>query len=285
MKLKAQLAEGFGPLVDLVYPPRCLLCGEGIAQQGGLCTPCWSTLAIPSEPACATCGRPFASDRFGDEVQCAPCMVHPPKHDGISAGTLYNDASRKLVLAFKHGGKIGLAPLLARLIAARLPSLPQDSQPPLIVPVPLHRWRLWRRGYNQAGLLARELAKFGAGELLVDGLVRSKATPSLGGLGHKERARVLSGSINANASRKKRIKQRAVILVDDVLTSGATSDACVKVLKQAGAQSVRVACFARVLDEALEMGDGNSGGINFAAQSSAAKNETPEVPFGSPGAT
>jgi ComF family protein len=179
-------------------------------------------------------------------------MVSPPRHDGISAGTLYNDASRKLILAFKHGGKIALAPMLAKLIAARLPARETDAEnAPILIPVPLHRWRLWRRGYNQAALLARELAKLGAGELMVDGLVRSKMTPSLGGLGRSQRERVLAGALAVRSSRAKRIKDRHIILVDDVFTSGATSDACVRALKKAGAKSVRIACFARVLNEAL----------------------------------
>jgi len=276
MKLGAHISEGLRPLIDLVYPPRCPLCGDGVAQQGGLCVPCWSTLAIPGEPACVSCGRPFPSDQLGEAARCAPCLANQPRHDGISAGTLYNDASRKLVLAFKHGGKIGLAPLLARLIAARLPLVEQGEVQPLIIPVPLHRWRLWRRGYNQAALLARELANLGAGDLLVDGIVRTKQTPPLGGLGRKQRERALAGAIAIKKACGDRIKDRAVILVDDVLTSGATSDACVNALKKAGAKSVRIACFARVLDEALP----DSRQPNALNQISLApQSETPEVPL------
>ena len=276
MKLGAHISEGLRPLVDLVYPPRCPICGEGVAQQGGLCMPCWSTLAIPGEPACVSCGRPFGNDHLGEAAQCAPCMLDPAQHDGISAGTLYNDTSRKLVLAFKHGGKIGLAPLLARLIATRLPQAVEGEAAPLIIPVPLHRWRLWRRGYNQAALLSAELAKLGAGDLLVDGIVRTKQTPPLGGLGRKQREKTLAGAMVVRASRKERIKDRTVILVDDVLTSGATSDACVKVLRKAGAKSVRIACFARVLDEALP----DSSQPDALDQTWIGnQNETPEVPL------
>ncbi|MGE5952561.1 MAG: ComF family protein, partial [Qipengyuania vulgaris] len=176
---------------------------------------------------------------------CAPCLGNPPVHDGIAAGTLYTDTSRKLVLALKHGRRIALAPLLARLIAARIPEADEER---LVIPVPLHRWRLWHRGFNQAALLARELEKAGCGDLLVDGLKRTRRTPSLGGMGAKARARALSGAI---AVRKpESIKGRHIMLVDDVLTSGATSTACVKALKRAGAKSVIIACFARVLDEA-----------------------------------
>ena len=243
-----KLLEPVAPLIDLIYPPRCPLCGEGLAAQGGLCASCWQELAIPGEPACALCQRPFAGGMPQGTI-CAPCLAQPPRHDGIAAGTLYNHASRKLVLAFKHGRRIALAPLLARLVAARLPELDGEW---LAVPVPLHRLRLWRRGFNQSALLAREIARLSGAEVLVDGLVRRKATPMLGGLGRKARARALAGAIAVHPRRAARLKGARVLLVDDVMTSGATSDACVAALKRAGAERVVVACFARVLDEALD---------------------------------
>ena len=249
MTVAAQIGEGLAPLVDLVYPPRCPLCGDAIARQAGLCAACWSELAIPGEPACTLCQRPFGGAAVERGAICAPCLATPPRHDGIAAGTLYTDGSRKLVLAFKHGRRIALAPMLARLIAARLPLL---EGPWLVVPVPLHRWRLWRRGFNQAALLARELARHPNCTLLVDGLVRRKQTPMLGGLGRKARARALSGALAVSPRRKEALRGANVILVDDVLTSGATSDACTRVLKRAGANKVIVACFSRVLDEALD---------------------------------
>lgn len=130
-------------------------------------------------------------------------------------------------------------------MAARTPAL--DNVAPLLIPVPLHRWRLWGRGYNQAALLARELARHGKGELLVDGLIRHKRTPSLGGLGQHERRKALEGAIMVRKGRIGRIAGRHVLLVDDVLTSGATSEACVAALLSAGAESVKIACFARVV--------------------------------------
>lgn len=249
MDVRSQITEGFAPLVDLVYPPRCPICGDAIGRHGGLCLDCWGALHIPSEPSCASCGRPFGNQALGVETHCAPCLQAPPKHSGISSGTIYNDASRKLILALKHGGKLGLAPMLARLIAAKLPKQLADTEPPLLIPVPLHRWRLWSRGFNQAAILARELSKLGKGQLLVDGLVRRKQTPSLGGLGRKQRAKALRGAIVINPRRAADIRGRDIVLVDDVLTSGATTEACVGVLGRGGARSVRIACFARVLDE------------------------------------
>jgi ComF family protein len=261
MGLAAILRESLAPAVDLVYPPRCPLCGEGIEAQSGLCAGCWTTLSIPGEPACLLCQRPFA-DTLADGMTCAPCLAEPPHHDGIAAATLYNEASRKLVLAFKHGRRIALAPMLARLMLARLPSLDESW---LIVPVPLHRWRLWRRGYNQAALLARELARATGASLQVDVLRRTRATPTLGGLGKVARRRALRGAIRIHPRAREALKCRKVVLVDDVLTSGATSDACVAQLKRAGAEAVVIACFARVIDET------GTPGNTFAT------NETPGV--------
>jgi ComF family protein len=242
------VAKTLAPLVDFVFPPRCPLCGEGIAAQAGLCAGCWDGLVIPGKPACRSCARPFGGAPRGSEV-CAQCRADPPLHDGIAAATLYNEPSRKLVLAFKHGNRIALAPMMARLMAARLESLGEDW---LIVPVPLHRWRLWRRGFNQAAVLAQELARLTGTKLCFDALVRRKLTPMLGGMGAHERERVLAGAISVNPARVGRIAGARVLLVDDVLTSGATTDACVFTLKAAGAREVKIACFARVLDEALE---------------------------------
>ena len=138
--------------------------------------------------------------------------------------------------------------MLARMASARLPQLEGEW---LIVPVPLHRWRLWRRGFNQSALLAKEIAQLRGQRLSVDALVRRKATPMLGGLGRAARARALSGAIAAQPRHRDLLRGARIVLVDDVITSGATTDACVSALKRAGAERVVIACFARVLDEAL----------------------------------
>ena len=252
MSTRRFLAESLAPVVDFIYPPRCPACGDSVGEQGGLCHACWDELVIPSEPNCRLCQRPFGENGPQHGAICAPCHADPPVHDGISAGTLYGETARKLMLALKHGRRIALAPMLARLIAARIPEI-EAGQGRIIVPVPLHRQRLWQRGYNQAALLGRQLEKLGHGKLVVDALVRTRPTPSLGGLGAKARKKVLARAIALNPRAKPQLDGADVLLVDDVLTSGATSSTCVKVLKRAGARTVRIACFARVLEEAKDL--------------------------------
>lgn len=242
------LTQALVPLIDLLMPPRCPLCGDGISSQSGLCASCWTELVIPGEPCCQSCQRPFGDDESMLGGTCAVCLADPPRHDGIAAATLYNDASRRLVLALKYARRIALAPMLARLMAARLAGIERDW---LVVPVPLHRTRLWHRSFNQAALLAQAVARYADLPVCVDGLLRRKATPALGGLGAKARKRVLASSIVANPRRLDLLKGAKVVLVDDVLTSGATSATCMTALRKAGAEKVRICCFARVLDEAV----------------------------------
>lgn len=239
-----QVIQALAPVIDLVFPPRCPLCGGAIRAQTGLCASCWSTLEIPGDPACRSCSRPMPDDA-GPDALCLPCLAAPPAHDGIVAATLYNESSRKLVLGLKHGRKLALARLTGALLAARLPQLEEGL---LLVPVPLHRWRLWRRGYNQAAEIARELARRTPSRLVVDGLLRRKRTPSLGSLGKAARKRALQGAIAVNPHKSGLIRGASIVLVDDVLTSGATSDACVRALRRAGAERIVVACFARVIE-------------------------------------
>ena len=266
----ARIAHHFAPLVDLVFPPRCPLCGDALARQDGLCGTCWGTLVIPGAPACRLCQRPLTdplglAEAVDAGLVCAPCMAEPPRHAGIHAATLYTDPSRRLVLSFKHGRHLALADLLARLMIARIPPLDGHW---LVVPVPLHRWRLWRRGFNQSAELARRIARARSLPLLVDGLVRHKRTPSLGRLDKRQRADALRGAIAASPARLAALKGANVLLVDDVLTSGATSDACVRALHKAGAEQVRIVCFARVLDEAID---------SVRDQSSRLETKTPEA--------
>ena len=174
-------------------------------------------------------------------------------HDGVAAGTVYNATSRKLVLALKNSGRLALAPMLARMIAARLTTQFAGEIGPgwLVVPVPLHRWRLWRRGFNQSALLAREVARLTGARLHVDALRRVRYTKKLRGMDAQARRAMLEGAIVAHGRRGRALGGANVLLIDDVLTSGATTDACITALRDAGARRVVIGCFARVLSEEM----------------------------------
>jgi ComF family protein len=224
--------------LDFALPPRCAGCGVIVEGDRQLCLECWSTLDFLTAEGCLLCGCP--SVEAG--MSCGPCLAHPPRHDGAHAVVAYGDLARAVVLKFKHGGRIGLAPLVAGAMARHLP-----PEPYLLIPVPLHRWRIWHRGFNQSALLARQLAKISDQPFALDVLRRAKPTPLLRGLGAKARAAAVQGVFAVGKENAATLKGRTVVLVDDVYTSGATANACANALKRAGAAKVLVLCWARVL--------------------------------------
>lgn len=236
------------PLVDLVLPPRCPGCGVLVEDDLQFCGDCWNALRFISVPACTACGKPFAQGR-DDDLVCAECLAHPPLHDGIKAAVLYDDLSRSIVLRLKHGCKIGLARLVAKHLERHLPA---DGSDVVLVPVPLHRWRLWRRGFNQSILIARALAAKRSLKIETDVLRRTRATPPLKGMTRQQRAVAVRGVFDIPAAQRDRIAGRHVLLIDDVYTTGATANACVRLLKKAGAARVTIFCWARVLREGDE---------------------------------
>ena len=192
--------------------------------------------------ACAACGEPFAFD-VGEGALCGACLADPPAIDGMRAAVAYGEIARDLALRLKHGRRPGIATTLAR----QMRRLVADETDALLVPVPLHRWRLWRRGYNQALLIARALARETGLALSPDLLERRRATPMLRGLGPAERRKAVRGVFGVRRGGAELVAGRAVILIDDVYTTGATVNACAKALKAAGAASVTVCCWARVV--------------------------------------
>ena len=242
--------------IDFALPPRCPACGAIVSDDDAFCEPCWSKLDFVVGPACAGCGLPFELDR-GEDALCAACLAERPPHDGVRAAVAYGPVARAVVLKLKHGGRIGMARVIGRYLARIAPA----EAGALLVPVPLHRWRLWRRGFNQSALLAREVARRTGQEVRHDLIERRKRTPMLGGLGRTARARTLRGAFAVPSEKRAVLKGRTVLLVDDVYTSGATAGACARVLKRAGAARVVVLCWARVLhdsvDDAAGFGDGS----------------------------
>ncbi len=239
-----QLPAGVRMLVDMVLPPRCPGCGAVTRADHQFCAGCWASLQFLAPPWCAACQAPFAYEREGGAL-CAPCMAHPPRHSGILAAVAYGDVARSLVLRLKYGKRTALATTAA---AHMLRLMPADAD--LLVPVPLHRWRLWARGFNQAALMAAALA--GLTGVAHDPLVlrRTRRTRPLEGLGAAARARTVAGVFAVHAPHARRLAGKAIILVDDVHTSGATSRACTAALLSAGARKVTILCWARVLSDA-----------------------------------
>lgn len=171
-------------------------------------------------------------------LTCGACLADPPVHDGVRAAVAYGPIARALALKLKYSGRIGLAEIIASQLGRLMPVT--DG---LLVPVPLHRWRIWSRGYNQSALIASALARRIGVAVALDALKRTKATPVLRGLGASARAKAVRGAFAVSAD----VKGRTIWLVDDVYTSGATANACAKALKRAGAARVIVICWARVL--------------------------------------
>ncbi|HYG89792.1 MAG TPA: ComF family protein [Azospirillum sp.] len=228
--------------LDALLPPRCLSCGGAVDRQGGLCPKCWSALTFIAAPLCACCGLPFEYAVEGEAV-CAACIADPPTYAHARSVLVYDDASRPLVLGFKHGDRTHAAKPFGVWLARAGAELLDGAD--LLAPVPLHRWRLFLRRYNQAALLAQETGRQAGVEVVPDLLVRRRRTRSQGGLDRTGRRRNVAGAFALR--RRDAVEGKRVVLVDDVLTTGATVDECAKVLLRAGAARVDVLTLARVV--------------------------------------
>jgi ComF family protein len=229
-------------VLDLLFPPLCIGCRAAVADAG-FCATCWSKLSFLDGPACACCGLPFPVALEGENL-CAVCLARPPAFDQARAILAYDEHSRGAILALKHADRLELVPGFARWLARTGETLIAQSD--VIVPVPLHRARLWQRRYNQSAELARKLARGWEREFDPFALVRSRATPSQGAMtsAKARRRNVLSAFKVPDPGR---VKGKTVLLLDDVLTTGATAEACARALKRASAAKVNVLALARVV--------------------------------------
>lgn len=228
--------------LNFLLPPRCLLCYERSTDPRGICAKCWQGLNFISEPFCTLCGIPFEFKVEGKLI-CATCLDHPSSFDQARSSVTYTPVSRHILMGFKHGDMLQVAKIMARWMFHAGADLLQQAD--LIVPVPLHPLRLMWRQYNQAALLVNELARISGVEKQNELLIRCRYTPSQGKKTLKDRRKNVKSAFKTNPRYIHMIAKKRILLIDDVLTTGATVDECCKALKKAGAQAVDVLTFAR----------------------------------------
>jgi ComF family protein len=239
---KALLQQGLRGAQDLVFPHHALD-GSGHTMTTGLPAEAWSKIHFIDDPVCGGCGAPYAYDTGS---RCAACLAQPRAFNRARAACLYDDASRDLILQFKHADRTDLAPLFVRWLSRAGADILESAD--AIAPVPLHRGRLLKRKYNQAAEIARPLARQAGLTYLPDALIRRRATDSQGGKSGSGRRRNVAGAFEV--PRAQHVADKTIVLIDDVLTTGATAEACARALLKAGAKSVDLLVLARVKDAA-----------------------------------
>lgn len=246
-RLQGRLRRASGRVLDVLLPPRCLACAGEVAEQGTLCAACFTGLSPITAPYCARCGVPFMHGE--GETLCPRCVARPPAFASARAALRYDAGAKRLILPFKHADRTELAWPLARQMARAGVELLARAD--LIVPVPAHWRRLLGRRYDQAALLARALGRIADRPVAPDLLRRRRRTPPLADKGAAERAATVQGAFALSRHGRALVAERRVLLVDDVLTSGATAEACALVLLEAGAAAIEVLAAARVPDPRL----------------------------------
>jgi len=229
--------------LDALLPPLCLSCDQPVATAGSFCALCWQQIKFVTAPCCPRCGIPY--ELASGDLLCPTCLTDPPPFSMARSAVAYDAASRPLVLGFKHADQTHLAGALARMMAQSGQDLLVAGA--LLAPVPLHRRRLFRRCYNQSALLARVIAKRHGLRCVPDLLVRRRHTPPQARLKAAARHRNVRDAFALNPRRAVLAAGQTIILVDDVMTTGATVEACCRALQAAGAADVRVLTFARAL--------------------------------------
>jgi ComF family protein len=224
--------------LDFALPPRCAGCGTIVAEVHSFCPECWKQIEFLGHSGCSICGIPLAAT---DTDTCGACLARPPRIARTRAAVAYDELSRSLAIRLKYGRKVAIARTMARYMA---PLVAADGRA-VLVPVPLHRSRLWRRGFNQSALVARELSRhlrIRADPML---LSRIRRTPPLKGMSPVQRRKTVAGAFRVRD--KSAVEGKTIILVDDVLTTGSTAEACARALKRAGAERVELVSWARVV--------------------------------------
>jgi ComF family protein len=242
-RIAGALRATLGLVVDVALPQLCASCREPVGDAG-VCATCWSKLSFIAPPYCERLGIPFVYDP-GPGILSMEAIADPPAYHRARAAVRYDDVARTLVHALKYGDRLDLAPTMGRWMATA--GKPLLSHADALVPVPLHWRRQWTRRFNQSALLAEVVAKAANVPVSYRALKRVKATPQQVGLSAAARAQNVQGAFRVPPDGKAEVAGRRLILLDDVLTSGATMDACARALLRAGAAQVDALVFARVV--------------------------------------
>lgn len=232
-------------LVDLAMPPACMACGRPVAESGALCAGCWGRLRLIERPFCPRLAIPFGYD-IGPDALSAEAIADPPPFARMRAVAVYDDVSGPIVQALKYHDRTELARSMAGMMARAAADLAEAAD--LVVPVPLHRGRLWRRRFNQSAMIAAEVAHRIGRRHAPELVARIKATRRQVGLKAAERAANVQGAFRVPAEARFELTGRRVLLVDDVYTTGATVKAVTRALLRGGAVAVDVVVFARVVE-------------------------------------
>jgi ComF family protein len=230
--------------LDIALPTLCVACREPVDGEG-VCASCWAKLSFIAPPYCPRLGIPFVYDP-GPELLSMEAIANPPAYQRARAAVRYDEVARTLVHALKYQDRTDLAPAMGRWMARAGREMLEAAD--LLVPVPLHWRRAWHRRYNQSGALARAVERQSGVKLRGELLRRVRATEQQVGLSRSQRASNVQGAFGVSADQRSEIQGRRVVLIDDVLTSGATVDACARALLRAKAAQVDVLVFARVVD-------------------------------------
>jgi ComF family protein len=226
-------------VLEFALPARCPSCGTIVDDLHSFCGDCWKGMEFLGNGGCSTCGLPLEAT---EAETCGACLARPPIIERSRAAVAYDDLSRRLAIKLKYGRKVAVARTMARYMG---PLVNGEACEPILVPVPLHRARLWRRGFNQSALVARELSRRLRIPADPFALRRVRATPPLKGMSRSQRHRTVAGAFRVPD--EEAVAGKTVILVDDVLTTGSTAEACARTLKRAGAARVELISWARVV--------------------------------------
>ena len=233
------VGTGVKQLLEFALPARCAGCGAIVGEVHSFCPDCWKQVEFLGDSGCSSCGLPLEAT---DAPLCGVCIARPPRIQRTRSAVAYDELSRSIAIRLKYGRKVALARTMARYMA---PLVQTDDRGAILVPVPLHRIRLWQRGFNQSAMVAAELARATGLRSEPRLLKRVKRTPALKGMSLTQRRKTVAGAFRVDPAAE--LHGRTVVLIDDVLTTGSTANACARVLKRAGAGRVELVSWARVV--------------------------------------